>query len=338
MPLHPFETRLAESWPPEEWLGLTVLLAVSGGADSVALLRSVSALKTGGAGRLCVAHFNHKLRDQADDDQEFVIALCKRFGLCCEVGAGDVAQLAAETGEGIEPAARRARYEFLRQTAGRLGARFVVTAHTADDQAETILHRVIRGTGIAGLRGMSRSRPLGHATLLRPLLGFRRREIEEYLREIGQPYRDDQSNFDRRFTRNRIRHELLPVLARHYNRAVADSLLRLGALAAEVQSVIDDLVDQLQDRAVQIKNQSTVEINADALADQPQYLLRELLVQVWRSQSWPMQAMGYAQWDQLAEMICGSAPAFSITATKKIFPGNVEAELQNGILRLIRPE
>ena len=145
---------------------MTVLAAVSGGADSVALLRAVAALKTGGAGRLCVAHFNHKLRDQADEDQQFVVALCKQIGLSCETGASDVAQLAANEGEGIEPAARRARYEFLKQAAGRVGARFVLTAHTADDQAETILHRIIRGTGIAGLAGMSRSRRLGQCHAL----------------------------------------------------------------------------------------------------------------------------------------------------------------------------
>ncbi len=191
MRLHPFETHLAECWPPEEWLELTVLVAVSGGADSVALLRAVATLKTGGAGRLCAAHFNHKLRHEADEDQRFVVSLCKQLCLSCETGCREVAQLAADRGEGIEPAARRARYDFLKETAGRLGARFVLTAHTADDQAETILHRVVRGTGISGLAGMSRSRCLGHATLLRPLLGVRRRELEEYLHDIGQPFRED---------------------------------------------------------------------------------------------------------------------------------------------------
>ncbi len=334
MSLHPFETRLADCWPPEQWLDLTVLAAVSGGADSVALLRAVAALKTGGAGRLCVAHFNHKLRHEADFDQQFVVALCKQLGLSCETGFSDVAQLAANAGEGIEPAARRVRYDFLKDAAGRLGARFVLTAHTADDQAETILHRIIRGTGISGLAGMSRSRHLGPATLLRPLLGFRRRELEEYLHDIGQPFCQDSSNADRRFTRNRIRHELLPLVARHYNPGVADALLRLGCLADDVQSVIDDLADQLQDRAVRFKNENSVEIDAAALAGRPRYLLRELLVLVWRRQSWPMQAMGFVQWDQLARMLSEKAPASPTVATKQIFPGNVQAEIRNGILRL----
>ncbi|MGA2059330.1 MAG: tRNA lysidine(34) synthetase TilS [Thermoguttaceae bacterium] len=338
MPLHLFETRLACLWPPEQWLDLTVLLAVSGGADSVALLRAMAALKTGGLGRLCVAHFNHKLRDQADDDQHFVVSLCKQLGLSCETGCCDVAQLAAGTGEGIEPAARRARYDFLKDTAGRLGARFVLTAHTADDQAETILHRIVRGTGISGLAGMSRSRRLGHATLLRPLLGVRRRELEAYLHVIGQPFREDPSNADRRFTRNRIRHGLLPLLARQYNSAVSDALLRLGSLAADVQAVIDGLVDQLYERAVKFENSNSVEINAALLAGQAPYLLRELLVCVWRRQSWPMRAMGFTQWDQLARLLAETDRSSPAVVSKQIFPGNVQAEIRHGKLRLLRVE
>lgn len=185
---------------------------------------------------------------------------------------------------------------------------------------------------------MSRSRRLGHATLLRTLIGVRRSEVEEYLRDIGQPFRDDTSNADRRFTRNRIRHELLPLLKRHYNRGVSDSLLRLGALSADVKNVIDGLVDQLHDRVVLHKNQNIVEINAAALAGQPQYLLRELLVLVWRRQSWPMRAMGFVQWNQLARMLSEKSPAPPAAATKQTFPGNVQAELRDNILRLTRAE
>ena len=317
-----------------------MLVAVSGGADSVALLRAMAAVKTGGIGRLYVAHFNHKLRDEADNDERFVAALCKQLGVSCETGSADVAQLAAVASEGIELTARRARHAFLQETAGRLGARFVATAYTADDQAETILHRILRGTGIAGLAGIKRSRRFGPATLLRPMLGVRRRELEEYLRDIGQPFRIDSSNADRRYTRNRIRHELLPLLARHYNSGVTDALLRLGCLASEVQKVTKNLVDQLGEQTIKYKNNATVEIDCAVLSDRPEYLLRELLILVWRRQSWPMQAMGFVQWDQLERMIrltkaeCASPAAVN----KKIFPGNVRAEISDGRLRLIRAE
>jgi tRNA(Ile)-lysidine synthase len=116
--------------------------------------------------------------------------------------------------DGVEAAARAARYEFLQATAERLGARYVATAHTADDQAETVLHHIVRGTGLAGLAGMSRARSLGAAaTLIRPLLSFRRRDVIEYLGALGQSYCEDTTNRDPAFTRSRIRHELLPLLA-----------------------------------------------------------------------------------------------------------------------------
>ena len=145
-----------------------------------------------------------------------------------------------------EATARTARYAFLQETAERFGARYVVTGHTADDQAETILHRIVRGTGIAGLAGMARVRPLGPAaTLIRPLLDFRRLELLAYLTDLGQPFRSDSSNSDTAFTRNRIRCRLLPELAAEYNPGVVASLVRLGRLAGEVQSVVDALVEDL---------------------------------------------------------------------------------------------
>ncbi len=247
---HLLESKLAAAWPLSDWDDVTVVVAVSGGCDSVALLRAMLALKTSGAGRVCAAHLNHQLRPEADEDERFVVELCQRLGVKCEVEQAAVDQLAARSGNGLEAAARMARYRFLQETAGRLGARFVATAHTADDQAETILHRILRGTGIRGLAGMPRARPLGHATLIRPLLGVRRDELRAYLDALGQPWRHDQSNADLRFTRNRIRHQTMPQLRRHFNAGLTEALLRLGALAGEAQAVVDELVAERLDRCV----------------------------------------------------------------------------------------
>ena len=116
----------------------------------------------------------------------------ERLGLACEIGEGRVAEAAALQGDGLEAAARAERLAFLQAAAERFGARYVVTAHTADDQAETVLHRILRGTGIAGLAGMRRARPLGPAvTLIRPLLAIRRAEIRDYLAELNQPFCED---------------------------------------------------------------------------------------------------------------------------------------------------
>ncbi len=339
--LHGFEASLADSWNPADWRDVTVVAAISGGADSVALLRALARLKENGVGRLIVAHFNHRLRREAWDDERFVTALAETLGVDSVVGGADVAETAASSGETIEEAARRLRYAFLERSAERFGARFVVTAHTADDQAETILHRIVRGTGIGGLAGIARTRPLGHASLIRPMLGFRRRDVLAYVSDLGQCYREDASNEDRRYSRNRIRHELLPLLAESYNAQVVEAILRLGGLAAEAQEVVDRVVEEKMGKAVCVESDGCVRICAKALADQPSYAVRELLLRVWSEQNWPLQAMGCAQWTQMAEMLASSRGKDFPTLDKAphdkaIFPGAVAVEIVPDGLRLSR--
>lgn len=324
--VHTLEARLAEAWSPDDWRDVTVLAAVSGGADSVAMLRAMHATKGGGAGRICVAHFNHRLRgDASDDDARFVQELAASLDLACEPGEAEPGALDAG-GDGIEAAAREVRYEFLRTTAERLGARYVVTAHTADDQAETILHRIVRGTGVRGLAGMARARPLGDVSLIRPMLAIRRNEVVEYLDALNQPFREDASNADLKFTRNRIRAELLPLLTERFNPAVVDALLRLGALAEETQRSIDYVIDDLYRQTVRRTNDG-VAVELHVWMDR--HLLRELLKRVWTEEGWPLQGMGFDQWERLASMLDG--PGW-----KEAFPGAVVAEVVDYEIRLSR--
>ena len=304
-----------------------MIVAVSGGCDSVALLRAMAAVRTPGPGRICVAHLNHQLRPSANDDEAFVVDLCGRLDIACDVRRIAVKDL----GDGIEAAARKARYRFLEDAAGRCGARFVVTAHTADDQAETILHRIVRGTGVRGLSGMARTRPLGHATLIRPLLAVRRTELQAYLDALTQPYRQDESNADVRFTRNRIRHEIMPELRKRFNPGVAGALLRLGVLAGDAQAVVDGLVETLFSQCVTIEGPRAACIQLGSLADRPRYLVCELLTAVWRHQRWPLQAMSHLKWDEL------SAMAMSATPQKQLFPGNILVDVAGEAMRLTRP-
>lgn len=330
---HDFERRLAESWPPECWQDVSLLLAVSGGADSVALARGIHALKQSGAGQVVVAHLNHGLRgEESEADQQAVVELCRQLDLPCELGRRDVAAAADEAGDGLEAAAREERYDFLHQTARRLGARYVVTAHTADDQAETILHRILRGTGLTGLAGMPRSRPLSEAvSLIRPMLDMRRSDVLDYLTALGQPFRQDASNRDPRFTRSRIRCELLPQLERDYNPAVVDALLRLGTLSGEVQATIDHEVAKLADSVVTSTPSGELTIDCQKLGGVSSYLLRELLIHLWRGQGWPQQSMGYAQWEKLSEL------ALSDAETQLTLPGTIMAQKKDGQLMLTRP-
>ncbi len=331
--MHPFEERLTREWPPRHWRDVTVLVAVSGGPDSVALLRGLAKLRHSAddacaAGTLCAAHLNHQLRgDDSDDDEQFVVDLCRNLGIPCEVGHARLADVLTPSGGGLETVARRARYRFLEQAAGRCGARYVTLAHTADDQAETVLHRIIRGTGLAGLSGMARTRQLGHVTLMRPLLGFRRAELLEYLADIRQAFRIDKSNVDPQFTRNRIRHDLLPRLAREYNPNVADALLRLGALAGEVREWTAGKVEPLQAAChdVRLDDAAAVHVDSRRLHSEPAILVRELLMALWRQRNWPMRQMGFDQWERMAEMVRESGEPASCSR-KHTFPGGIIAE------------
>ena len=326
-PRLPFEQHLADAWPLESWQDVSILVAVSGGPDSVALLRALCRMKhrdhdAADSGRLIVGHVNHALRPQSNEDEAFVQQLARNLGAPCKTGRVSVA--AADTGDGLEAAAREARYQFLQTTAEDLGARYVVTAHTADDQAETIMHRIVRGTGLSGLAGIPRARPLGRAvSLLRPMLEISRTEVEAYLTSLGQSWRVDESNLDLRFTRNRIRHELLPLLAEDFNPQVKRSLLRLGKLADEARSVIDTLVEELALRSVASTTGAAAELDCRPLLEAPRYLVRELFSVLWRRQGWPLQAMSYGHFEQLATLATGHHPA---NPPVQMFPGNVSVE------------
>ncbi len=266
-------------------------------------------------------------------DQRFVCALCRDLSVKLEIGHPPNKHGAFTRTSGIEATARRARYAFLEAAASRLGLRYVATAHTADDQAETILHRIVRGTGLGGLSGMARARPLGPAaTLLRPLLGFRRTEVLEYLHALGQPFCRDSTNDDTRWTRNRMRHELLPHLASAYNPGIVEALLRLGRLAGEVQAVVGEIVEKLQTRCVERAGPDSVQIACRPLADQPLYVVREVFMAVWRAQGWPLQSMGFDEWERLAQMVLGDSAAGPPRACT--LPGGILAQRSDDVLRL----
>jgi tRNA(Ile)-lysidine synthase len=322
-----FEARVAAAWPPERWAGEIVIVAVSGGADSIALLRALAALRPVDAiGRLIAAHFNHRLRgDESDGDERFVADLAAKLGIECATASGATADAARERGDGLEAAARELRYRFLIDTARSRGARYIATAHTRDDQAETLLQRITRGTGLAGLGGIARARALDGETigLIRPLLSVRRSEVEAYLAELGQPYRSDSSNTDRAYTRNRVRHDLLPLLEREYNPQIVDALARLATQADELREIASRLVEPLLAKSLVRSAAGLFELDCAALAREPRYLAREAVVRAWTDAGLPLQAMGFDEWDALAEMITTGAPA------KRMFPGGVTAE-RNG--------
>ncbi|MBI2950678.1 tRNA lysidine(34) synthetase TilS, partial [bacterium] len=227
--------------------GETVLVAVSGGPDSVCLLDLLSRLREALGIRLCVAHLNHRLRGRASDaDARFVERAAKRMQLPCEVGVCDVGALSKAEGRSLEDAAREARLRFLEEARRRVGASRIALGHTRSDQAETVLLRLLRGSGRGGLGAM---RPVRDGVWVRPLLGVSRGEVERYLTLRGLPFRRDATNRDVRFTRNRIRRDLLPRLRRDYNPDVEGVLARTASILAEEEAWLEGVVQRAFVRA-----------------------------------------------------------------------------------------
>lgn len=249
-----------------EWnmLDGLVLCAVSGGRDSMVMLHLLSALGAEGGFHIAAAHFNHRLRPTADRDEAFVRDWCRERDIPLTCGAGYVADFAAREGLGVEDAARKLRYAFLESAARDMGADHIATAHHREDNAETVLLHLLRGTGLQGLGGIAPVR----GGIVRPLLETSRAEIDAYAARNSVPYVEDESNRDTRFTRNRLRLEVLPLLEEISpgcggRIAAAAELLREedGHLRREAEALVPDASDgavtlpvpvlERQDKAVQ---------------------------------------------------------------------------------------
>ncbi|MDT7687423.1 MAG: tRNA(Ile)-lysidine synthase [Acidobacteriota bacterium] len=252
-----FARRLLSEWRRHHWLvrGENVLVGVSGGVDSTALLLALEELLKAGLLDIGVtaAHLDHGLRgEQGATDARWVSELAHSLGLACIEGRASVAESALERRDNLEQAARLARYEFLAAAARSTSASAVLVAHTLDDQAETVLLRLMRGSGAEGLSGMAPERVLeegGELLLRRPLLTWARRvDTEGYCRERGVEFRADAMNEDERFARVRVRRRLLPLLETFNPRAV-EALGRASALLREDSAALDRVAAALLEEA-----------------------------------------------------------------------------------------
>jgi tRNA(Ile)-lysidine synthase len=237
--------------------GDRVLAAVSGGPDSVALVALLLELRREMPLEVRLAHFNHRLRREAGEDERFVGDLAGRFVLPLAVGSADVGAAAARRKLNLEEAGRELRYAFLRRTAAAVGATKIATGHTMTDQAETVLMRLMRGTGLAGLGGIAPVVPGPPCPVVRPLLGIAGPDLRAWLAARGLPFREDASNRDPRFLRNRIRAELLPELAGRYEPRIVEHLARLADLAREDEALLQGFVKELLDEFIRRRGGET---------------------------------------------------------------------------------
>ncbi|MGH8068818.1 MAG: tRNA lysidine(34) synthetase TilS [Candidatus Entotheonellia bacterium] len=253
--------------------GHTLLVAVSGGPDSMVLLHTLWHLREPLALKLCVAHLNHQMRPSAAEDALFVEATAHDLGLRCICKAIDVPTYQRQRKLSPEDAARQVRYTFLRATAAQLGADRIAVGHTADDQAETVLLHLLRGSGLRGLGGILPVR----APIIRPLIRVLRRDVLEYLRTHRLPFREDPTNDQRRYTRNRIRLDLLPALQQRYNPRLVQALCTTAQLLADDEAALQAVSRQrfLAARRPAAPEQSQLTI--DALTPLPPALQRRIL-------------------------------------------------------------
>ena len=287
--------------------GEQVLAAVSGGADSVALLLLLHDAAREGRIELCAAHFEHGIRGEASrEDERFVRELCARLSIPLTVGSGNVPAFARTRGMGIEQAARDARYAFLRDTMREVKADVIATAHHMDDQTETVLMHLFRGCGLKGLSGMSARRD----DLARPLLHVRKDDLIAFLRERGQDWREDATNAAPDTPRNRLRHEVIPAAEAIYPGAVS-AVARLARIVADEDALLSERAQSFLDaRVMPIPGGRRVDLSGDP----PRALVRrafnelagmsyELVERLWALNGGAMETSGGIRAERIGDRL-----------------------------------
>ena len=313
--------------PVEAWLGHRVLVAVSGGADSVALLRTLDFLKRAHAGdadsggpQLAVVHVNHGLRgDESDKEAAFVAELSNTlqaefFGESVECGA-DVS----------ENNLRDLRYDAILKVASAIGARYVFTGHHQDDQIETILFRIFRGTGMTGLKGIRPIRVVDeNITLVRPFLNVSRGAVELTLNCIGQPFCTDSSNLQQNYSRNFLRNNLLPEARSWFGMHIDASIIRLSEHAADAFELESMMVDQFFESGHFERADGRFTLKTDELLQQHPVVSRAVLIRAWTQMKWPVGNMTRQRWIEIDGLVrqAGVAPVVLN------LPGDVRLEVE----------
>jgi tRNA(Ile)-lysidine synthase len=250
-----------------------ILIAYSGGVDSTGLLALLLEIREEWSFELFLGHFNHKLRHTADEDEQFVRRMAKKNSLPLFVGGKDVRSYARTKKLNIEEAGRKLRYDFLKKTTLKIGRAKIATGHTMTDQAETFLMRLMRGSGLRGLAGIF---PLVEGIVVRPLIQVERQDIVAYLKEKGIEFRTDESNFDRRFLRNRIRLDLIPYIKQNFEPEIVSSLGRIASIIREEDSFLEKIAQENAKRAIS-KKDNRASLEAKPLSALPRAMARRVV-------------------------------------------------------------
>lgn len=314
--------------------GETVLAAFSGGPDSVALVLILRSLSEGGRLplELHLAHLNHQLRPEADREERFCREFAEEKGLPLTVERVDVRGRAAEAEGSVESVARELRYSFLSRAARAVGAHIVATAHHADDVAETVLMRLLRGAGVNGLGAVPARRALSEGvTLVRPLMNVRKKELLAYLEERKQSFCRDASNRDTEYMRNRVRHELIPLLRREYPCFSVESLVALNESAAEATDVIQRAADELWPRLCVEGREDELTLDAGVFREAPAAVRKAVAVRAVRQLGAPTPLPLRAEHYRTLAALGGREPG-----SEADLPGGLRARREQGLIHFSR--
>lgn len=312
--------------------GKGMLLAVSGGADSMAMLHGLVEINhQSPLGNFAVAHLNHGLRGaESDEDARFVKETCSVLGVEClqeRLGPGS---LDVDTRGSVEEAARKARYEFLVRSARLLNLALILTAHHQQDQTETLVFSILRGTGLRGLSGIPECRELVPGVhVIRPMLNLSQAMIRDFVRDRGISFREDSSNATSQYTRNQIR-QVLKSMPNEVSDPFVACLHALRDQAGQTMSVIDQLSVRILNSSVREESDAHVQLDCRALTFWPEPFIRHAIILLWTRKQWPRQQMNTAQWMRL------SAATLTGKPRRWIFPGGISSCIKRGFLTLQR--
>lgn len=315
-PLHIVLKNIKRFLDQHQVRGGKVLIAVSGGPDSIALLQAMHELAGQFQITLLAGHLNHRLRgEESEGDAAFVQKFCVERSITCVINRVSDAALQPKQSH-LESQARRIRYQWLERTASQDQCRWIMTGHTMNDQAETVLHHLIRGTGWRGMRGIAPSRRLSlpdnddakpiklrdSLTLVRPLLNSTRSDVLDFLDQRQINAKHDSSNDDPRFMRNRLRHQVMPVLDLLVNRQAVRHLAQLSERARRMYPLIRRSARRLLKKATLPAADGVFVLDQRIFSRAKEDTLQEALQQLWQKNGWPIGRMNTARWNEVMEV------------------------------------
>lgn len=296
----------------------TIIIGVSGGPDSMCLLDILYCLKNTLSINIAVAHINHMIREEADSETEYVKNYCKEKDIPCYIKKVDVINLAKEQKLGTEEMGRKIRYDFFEEVAKKLGANKIATAHNANDNAETVLMNLMRGSGISGLKGIEIKRKSQDVTYIRPIKECERSEIEEYCRENKLNPQIDKSNFENIYTRNKIRNELIPYLQKEFNPNIIQGLNRLSELATEEDEYFKKIIDEVYETIKIGENEEEIILDLKLFNNLDKVIKQRILLYTINKAIGTTQGIGKIHIEDLIELCQNNIGNKYLTPNKKI--------------------